>query len=468
MAQSRRTHIQYVLAGMATALGFGTSAYAAEGPFDGTWTGRLTVGSASLRLRLVITGNAVKLISLDQGSAEIPADSVKIDGKAITVGFKAIGAGYQGELKDADHITGTFTQGAPMPLDFNRGEVIEESSAKVEPLTAEGLKAIRAGAGTPAIGAAWQGKSSGKLVDGLRMAGGTTAVTPDDQWHWGSITKSMTSTLVARLVESGAVKWDTTVGALLGDKAGAYKDANFLHLLSHRAGLQPNIPDSRFNAYARDGLADARVERLAYAAEALAGAPVGPLAGQTAYSNNGYIVAGAMIEVATGKSWETLIQDQVFKPLGITSAGFGAPGTAGKVDQPLGHLAQGANRMPAPVGPGLLNDNPVALGPAGRVHMSMGDMLVYLAAHRDRTDLLKPDSWTKLHTPPFGGDYALGWVVRPDGAIWHNGSNTVWYGEILVDAAAGVVCTACGNDAAPQTMAAVGQALMAARAAALV
>ncbi|EGF92243.1 beta-lactamase family protein [Asticcacaulis biprosthecium C19] len=468
MAQSRRMNIQGLLAGAALALGLGTSARAQATPFEGTWTGRLTAGSMSLRLRLVVTGSIVKLISLDQGSGEIPASKVKIEGSRISLEFKAIKADYKGELKDADHITGTFTQGAPMPLDFNRGEVIEESSAGVEALTVERLQAIRSGAGTPAIGAAWQGKSSGRLADGSRMAGGANAVTPDDQWHWGSITKSMTSTLVARLVESGAVRWDTTVGALLGDKAGVYKDANFLHLLSHRAGLQPNIPDSRFNAYARDGLADARVERLAYAAEALSGSPVGPLAGQTAYSNNGYVVAGAMIEVATGQSWEALIQDQLFKPLGITSAGFGAPGTAGKVDQPLGHLAQGASRMPAPVGPGLLNDNPMALGPAGRVHMSMADMLVYLAAHRDRTDLLTPASWAKLHTPPFGGDYALGWVVRPDGAIWHNGSNTVWYGEVLVDAAAGVVCTACGNDAAPQTMAAVGQALMAARAAALV
>ncbi|ESQ74832.1 serine hydrolase [Asticcacaulis sp. AC402] len=468
MAHSRRMNIQGLLAGAAAALGLGTAARAQATDFEGIWTGRLTVGSASLRLRLVIAGNTVKLISLDQGSGEIPASKVKIEGNRISAEFKAIKADYNGELKGADHITGTFTQGAPIPLDFNRGEVIEESSAGVEALTAERLQGIRSGAGTPAIGAAWQGKSSGRLADGLRMAGGANAVTPDDQWHWGSITKSMTSTLVARLVENGAVKWDTTVGALLGDKAGAYKDASFLHLLSHRAGLQPNIPDSRFNAYARDGLADARVERLAYAAEALTAKPVGPLAGQMVYSNNGYVVAGAMIEAAAGRSWETLIQDHVFEPLGITSAGFGAPGTAGKVDQPLGHLAQGASRMPAPVGPGLLNDNPVVLGPAGRVHMSMGDMLVYLAAHRDRTEFLKPETWAKLHTPPFGGDYALGWVVRPDGAIWHNGSNTVWYGEVLVDAAAGVVCAACGNDAAPQTMAAVGQALMAARAAALV
>lgn len=467
MAQSRRTHITGLLA--AAALGGGAAARAGDSAFDGTWSGRLVVGSASLRLRFIVTGSSAKVISLDQGNAEIPASGVKVEGDRISLEFQSIGADYQGQLKDKDHITGTFTQGGqPMPLNLNRGEVIEESSASVAALTPERLQAIWAGAGTPAIGVAWQGKSSGKLADGVRMAGGANAVTVDDQWHWGSITKSMTATLVARLVESGAVTWEATVGSLLGDKAGAYKDANFLHLLSHRAGLQANIPDNRFNAYARDGLDDARAERLAYAAEALTAKSVGPLGGQTAYSNNGYIVAGAMLETAVGQSWEALIQDQVFKPLGITSAGFGAPGTAGKVDQPLGHLAQGASRMPAPVGPGLLNDNPVALGPAGRVHMAMGDMLLYLAAHRDRTALLKAESWARLHTPPFGGDYALGWVVRPDGAIWHNGSNTVWYGEILVDAKAGVVCAACGNDAAPQTMTAVGQALMAARAAALV
>lgn len=50
------------------------------------------------------------------------------------------------------------------------------------------------------------------------------------------------------------------------------------------------------------------------------------------YSNLGYMVAGAMAEKLTGKSWENLMRVKLFNPLGMTSAGFGAPGTPGKID----------------------------------------------------------------------------------------------------------------------------------------
>ena len=121
---------------------------------------------------------------------------------------------------------------------------------------------------------------------------------------------------------------------------------------------------------------------------------------------------------------------------------------------------QGERRIPAKVGPGALNDNPTALGPAGRVHMSVGDMLTYLAAHRDQPEsFLKPDSWAKLHTPPFGGDYALGWIVKGDGTLWHNGSNTVWYGEVLFNPKTGIAAAACANDAAPPTQLAVAKVI---------
>ncbi len=72
-------------------------------------------------------------------------------------------------------------------------------------------------------------------------------------------------------------------------------------------------------------------------------------------------------------------------------------------------------------------------------------MLKYLSAHCFRSAFLKADRWQTLHTAPFGGDYALGWE-RHDGALWHNGSNTLWYCEMQFDAARGVVSAAASND----------------------
>ena len=59
--------------------------------------------------------------------------------------------------------------------------------------------------------------------------------------------------------------------------------------------------------------------------------------GKHLYSNLGYVVAGAMAERVTARSWESLMQERLFAPLGISSAGFGAPGVPGELDQPWGH-----------------------------------------------------------------------------------------------------------------------------------
>jgi hypothetical protein len=119
-----------------------------------------------------------------------------------------------------------------------------------------------------------------------------------------------------------------------------------------------------------------------------------------------------------------------------------------------------------PIG-GIVTDNPVVLGPAGRIHVSLADLLRYLSAHRDRSDYLRPDTWTVLHTPPFVGNYAMGWIVRGDGALSHAGYNTLWYAVVLVDAAAGIVAAAASNDGyLAKSSPAVGRALLEATAAA--
>jgi len=264
------------------------------------------------------------------------------------------------------------------------------------------------------------------------------------------------------MVEAGVIGWGNTIGAVF-DAPGysvpqASRDATLLHLLSHRAGLQANVTGVEFS----HELNDAREERLRYVRTALAMEPADGVGKKMIYSNNGYTVAGAMLEKLAGKPWETLIQTEVFKPLGIKHAGQGTPGHRGKIDQPLGHTVKDGKRVPDQAEtPG--SDNVVAIGPAGRVHMPLTDMITYLTAHRDQpAKFLKGESWSKLHTPQFGGNYALGWFKREDGALFHNGSNTMWYGEAFIDQKTGVVCTACANDATRETMYAVSNVLMSA------
>jgi hypothetical protein len=152
----------------------------------------------------------------------------------------------------------------------------------------------------------------------------------------------------------------------------------------------------------------------------------------------------------------------LFDRFGMPTAGFGAPGVVGAHDQPVGHAPGLLGRLqPHPPG-SELTDNVAALGPAGRVHAGLYDVLHYLRCHSERVLMLqRRESWDMLHTPPFGGDYAMGWVKRHDGALWHNGSNTLWYAEVMFDATRGVVAAAACNDGRADAMSRpVGAALL--------
>lgn len=447
-----------LLLGAAAAGLFAGRAFAqSPAAFEGEWNGALDLGSQRLRLRMVIApGPAVTLYSLDQGNAAFAGANVTVDGGNLAISFPSINASYRGAL-NSGRIEGQFTQGGTLPLVFTRGEVAAAPPPAV--LTQAALAQLRAQCGAPGMGAAAANRDGRRItfVDGLRAIGQPQPIAPNDRWHLGSITKSMTATLIAKCAEAGALSWDDTVGSVLGaaipDMRAEYRDVSFRHLCSHRAGLPANIEMAQMMAFPRQS-ADARQDRIAYARLGLQQAPIGPKEQSFQYSNTGYVIAGAMLETKLNAPWERLIQQRLFDPLHMVSAGQGAPGTPGRYDQPVGH-APGATTVangqatqplqPYPPGAAPFDDNPAALGPAGRVHADFDDVLKYLAAHRDRTSFLRAESWDLLHTPPFGGPYAMGWVQR-NGGLWHNGSNTLWYAEIFFDSAKGVSAAAAVND----------------------
>jgi CubicO group peptidase (beta-lactamase class C family) len=191
------------------------------------------------------------------------------------------------------------------------------------------------------------------------------------------------------------------------------------------------------------------------------------------YSNAGYVIAGAMIEAATGETWEDLLQREVFGPLGMTASGFGPPGVAGSVTEPRGHRPAGGNWLP--VEPGPFADNPAALGPAGTVHAPLADYARFMAAHLagargEAGGLLTAESYETLHTPAPGSEYAFGWAVTERdwaGAgrrvLVHSGSNTMWFATVWIAPERSLAMFAVTNaagDAGPKgTDAAIGALL---------
>ena len=61
-----------------------------------------------------------------------------------------------------------------------------------------------------------------------------------------------------------------------------------------------------------------------------------------AYANMNYILAGAMLERLTGKTWDELITERIFTPLGLKTAGLGAQSSLGRIDAPT--LATSSSR----------------------------------------------------------------------------------------------------------------------------
>jgi CubicO group peptidase (beta-lactamase class C family) len=164
--------------------------------------------------------------------------------------------------------------------------------------------------------------------------------------------------------------------------------------------------------------------------EVLAKAPSHPPGTKYEYSNVGFVVLGAIVERLHDKPWEEVIENQLFKPLGMTSAGFGPPGTAGKIDQPWGHTLKDGKPSP------IQFDNAAVMGPAGRVHCSISDwakfVSLYIQPDQQRTRILAPKTIEELITPSEGQGYAGGWSItkRPWAGgltLTHAGSNTMWY-----------------------------------------
>ena len=141
-------------------------------------------------------------------------------------------------------------------------------------------------------------------------------------------------------------------------------------------------------------------------------------AGDAAYSNVGYTAAAAMLERATGESWEDLVRSRVTQPLGMRSVGFGWPATARTPDQPRGHFRRNGELVEQQLEDSYLL--PVALWPAGAVHGSIGDLGLYAADHLNgllgRKALLPRAAYEKLHRTPTGAEqgFTLGWGVRRD------------------------------------------------------
>ena len=283
---------------------------------------------------------------------------------------------------------------------------------------------------------------------GVRKAGTSVAMTNKDLVHLGSYGKAMTATMIATLVAEGKLSWDTklieAIPELKNKIHAGYKNITLWQLLTHRAGLPKNPIDE----LAHTNL-EIKERRLSLLKDNIIFAPANTV-GEWYYSNFGYIIAACMAEQVTGLSWETLIKERLFEPLGMTTAGIGDPLKNNSTDQPWGHKKSWIGNRWKP-SRAYYNE---AISPAGRVHCSIEDWAKFISLQLpgdntflDRTIL------NKLIEPV--GFYAAGWVVFQETehpwakgiVLVHGGSNEIWYAAVMVapaiDRAYVVVTNSC-------------------------
>jgi CubicO group peptidase (beta-lactamase class C family) len=146
------------------------------------------------------------------------------------------------------------------------------------------------------------------------LAGSTTL------YRVGSITKSITALVLLSLVEDGVVALDDAVEPhlpelhRLANRSPGHRDITFRDLAAHTAGLarEPSTSHSARGPY--------REWRRKLVAALPATDVVAPPGAGYDYSNVGYALLGLALERAAGRSYEALVQERVFEPLGMASS----------------------------------------------------------------------------------------------------------------------------------------------------
>jgi CubicO group peptidase (beta-lactamase class C family) len=283
------------------------------------------------------------------------------------------------------------------------------------------LGQIRTRTGVPALAAATV--KGGKLTDvavvGERWVGSGQDVERDDSFHLGSVTKSITSTMIGALVQKELLDWNLTIGDLLGDMdmLDVYRGVTLEQLLQHRGGF-PSYTNISDEEQARlDGFpGNPTRQREAFVAELLIQDPANTPGTEMLYSNAGYTVAAFMAERVSSRGWEELMRTQVFEPMDLETAGFGWPATPEHPNQPRGHYKEGDGFRPQRFGEYEL---PACIAPAGDVHCSIVDLARYASVHleglKGSNRIYNSETIQRLHAAPAAtGDemrYASGWAI---------------------------------------------------------
>ena len=304
----------------------------------------------------------------------------------------------------------------PVPPLFSEA-AIDTATAALDGIVADVMN--RTGVPGLAVGVVYKDKVIYAKGFGVRKVGQKGPINLDTLFLLASVSKPIASTIVAKLVGDGVVRWNDP--AKMHNPAFALRDpyvtehATIADLLSHRSGLHTG---------AGDLLEDLGFDRD-YILSHLDQQPLDPFRSTYHYSNFGYTAGGIAAAVAAGKSWEDLAEAALFKPAGMTSASYRHADYLAHENRAHIH-----KRLKDGIWAALYDRDADAEAPAGGASASLNDMLRFLRLQLgkgilDGQKIVDADALAQSHMPQVipgppaspaarASYYGFGWNISYD------------------------------------------------------
>lgn len=222
--------------------------------------------------------------------------------------------------------------------------------------------------------------------------------TSETKFRIGSVTKQFTAAAILLLEERGKLSVQDPVAKFIPDAPAAWAKITLYHLLTHTSGIPSFTGFSDYETVKRSARTPAELVGL-FRDRPLEFAP----GEKHVYSNSGYVLLGYLVERISGQSYEAFLQENIFKPLGMSQSGYDSnsaviPNRAsGYVPGPDGYLNAPYIDMHVPHG-------------AGALYSTTHDLLRWNTALFGGK-ILSAVSLEKM-TTPFKNDYAFGLAVH--------------------------------------------------------
>jgi CubicO group peptidase (beta-lactamase class C family) len=252
-----------------------------------------------------------------------------------------------------------------------------------------------------------------------------TKISPETVFTIGSITKQFTGAAILKLEMAGHLRVEDPISRFFDDVPADKRGLTLHHLLTHSAGFP--------GAIGHDFTETLREEFVRLAMET-------PLASKPGeryeYSNVGYSLLAAVVELVTKGSYEVYLRDKLFLPAGMKDTGYVLPEWQ---EDRLAHGYRGDVHWGTVVGHPFAADGPYwHLRGNGGIHSTARDMFRWhLALVGD--EILSPSAKEKLYTRHIseggGSYYGYGWSLsdtsRGTRLVTHNGGNPYFFADFL-------------------------------------